>query len=109
MTAGFERRGSWSCFLLEDFDSRCDRPFAKAEYLIDLQSLRYLVGDEDHRYLSLELVDRPGQLLCGRLVEARNGLIKSRILGRLSNARAIAMRCIRPPDRPIPRSPISVW
>ena len=69
---------------------------------------RRLMRDEKDRDLALQAVDRACDVLCGRLIEIAVASSKISTFGRLISARAIARRCFWPPDRPTPRSPISV-
>ena len=54
---------------------------AHAEYLIHLQPLRYLMGDEQHGNFTLELVDGLGEVLGGVLVEVGDGFVEDEYLG----------------------------
>ena len=64
--------------------------------------------DEEHRDPAAELIDGAGELLRGIDVKIAGRLIEDQDRGRLSNARAIAMRCFCPPESPAPCSPIGV-
>ena len=46
--------------------------------------------------------------LFGGTIERRSGLIKNHMAGFLKSARAMAIRCFSPPERRMPRSPITV-
>ncbi len=64
-------------------------------HLIHLQSLGHLVGDEDHRDLAFEPVDRLRKKLGGLLIQIGNRLVEDQHLGafeqRAGNGNALAL------------------
>lgn len=67
-------------------------PLPHIHHLIHLQAPWYLVGDENHRHLALEAVDRVRKMFGGLLVQVGDGFVENQHPGRLSKARAMAMR-----------------
>lgn len=51
-------------------------PPAKLDDFIHLQALGELMGDEEHGYLPLELIDRSGEVFCRLLVEVAGGFVE---------------------------------
>jgi hypothetical protein len=70
-------------FLILRTTHRAQRPLPYPHHLIHQQVLRHGMGDEHHRYLALELVDRGSEVLCGGGIQAAGGFVEDQYLGAL--------------------------
>lgn len=83
--------------------------FPKPQHIVHLQCLGQLVGDKQHGDFAFEFIDGAREVFGGGLTRLLTASSKISMCGRLSRARAMAMRWRCPPGRPMPFSPAGVW